>query len=290
MKFDALIFEASWNGDLSVDTAMAQIREHFDESRLVRPHPDGSPAVKALPSHRNLRECGLDAMINRIEDCLARRVCHALPWYLGTTIVLARAGECLPFLKQMKIAHRGVLVGEYDNADTDQLSFRLAAFGDYDSEAEVCWDVARGDDDGVLVLCEFDDGDWWRPITALAQPVHAEVGDMNTVRVVYRVTDRDVLRGLWSRTSYDDGIARICAPGYVNAKQLIVMDGGRESDRSMLAFAKRHGWIYMQRYGGGSDEHYAVFAARKPELATSAYRYAETRAISDGGWWVSGML
>lgn len=289
MKFDALIFGA-WVDGLSVDAAMAEIREHFVESRLARLHPEGRPAARELPSHRNLRECGLEAMANMIEDCLSRRLCHALPWHLSTTIVLARAGECSPFLAKMKNDHRSMLVGEYENMNTEPLPFRLATFGDYGGEADVCWDVARGDDDGVLVLCEFYEGDWWRPVTALAQPVHAEVGDMNIARIVYRVTSREVLRGLWSRTSYGDGIARICAPAYMGAKQLIEMDHVRGSNRSMLEFAARHGWIYMQRYGGGSDEHAAVFAARTPDLTARVYRYAEARTISDEGWWVSGMF
>jgi hypothetical protein len=71
---------------------------------------------------------------------------------------------------------------------------------------------------------------------------------------------------------------------------MIELANGGGSDLSMLKFAKRQGWVYMQRYGGGSDEHYARFAAKTPELAVRAYRYAEGRSVSGEGWRVSGMF
>ena len=206
-------------------------------------------------------------------------------------MVLARAGECETLLHQMREEHRGELVSHYENGDTDPLPFRLACFGDYGGEGEVCWDVARGSDAAVLVLCTFTEGDWWRSITAKAEPIFADTRGFGVgeAHVIYRVTHRDVLKQLWSHASRDDNIATVCVPDNVSPQQIMGM-ATAYSAASLLSFATHYGWIYTQRYGGGANEHYAQFATRDSRLALAAYLYAHDRAAKDSGWWELGML
>ncbi|UXI68111.1 hypothetical protein [Tahibacter amnicola] len=52
----------------------------------------------------------------------------------------------------------------------------------------------------------------------------------------------------------------------------------------MLDFVRHHGWVYGQEYGGGPDEHVALFASSDPAVVERVHRYAEYRARQDPNW------
>lgn len=288
MKFDALIFN-SWLDGLKVEAALAEIAAQLGADAL--PAPGAKLTDYGYADHRS---ADIDSMRRMLAGCLAERPCHALPWY-GDTLVLAHAGKFMRFLDDLAQRQAAHLISRYADADTQTLPFRLASFGDYGGESEVCWKVARGDAAGVLVLCDFSgEGHWWRPFTALATPLQvrtspAYAGHYN-VQVIYRVDSERVLSQLWSRTSHNDGIAYVCAPEDADLEPLWAVFDDHVGESRLMDFAQRYGWVYRQRYGGGADEHYARFAAKDPHLLERVYRHAAARAGSDSGWWLAGML
>ncbi|UXI68110.1 hypothetical protein [Tahibacter amnicola] len=165
---------------------------------------------------------------------------------------------------------------------------RTVLFLDYDVEGRMAWQVQGERDGSVLVACEFDRCDhWWRPRTAhlpteaVAVRKHA---DRCSVQLAYRVTSREQLDQLWSRTSHHDGIARACAPADADPVALLNATAMHFHPSSADAFAHRFGWLYWQEYGGGADEHTAIFLARTSELAEYVYSQARELAISKTPW------
>lgn len=287
MKFDALVFE-SWMTGLKVEDALAEIASHIGKNALR-----DSSVPPTDYGYADQRSVGVVSMRRLIASCLAERVCHAMHWF-GETLVIAEAGAFTTFLDDLARRHSRSLISRYFDASTDALPFCLARFGDYGGESEVCWKIAQGSSSGLLVVCNFSDGtDWWRPYTALATPLRvrtkAHFGEHCTADVIYRVDSELVLSQLWSHTSRNDGIAYMCAPEGANMDSMLAaFDNG--SDSRLIEFAGDEGWVYMQRYGGGADEHYARFASNDPQLLESVYGHAEERAARDSGWWLSGMV
>ena len=112
--------------------------------------------------------------------------------------------------------------------------------------------------------------------------------------MVYRIDSAQLLDRFWSRVSYDDNIAALCVPGTADANSLLDLDWmDLRYSTGRRAAAERYGWIYNQRYGGGSDEHTAVFTARDAELTQRVYRYAQAKTEQQIGgdrhWWLCGM-
>jgi hypothetical protein len=288
MKFDALVFDAWWTG-LKVEQALAEIAAHVGPRALL------VPAAKLTDfGYADRKSADIDSIRRMLATCLSERACHALPWY-GHTLVVAHAGQFRPFLDDLAGRHASNLVSRYHDGDTDVLPFRVANFGDYGGESEVCWKFARGDCSSVLVLCDFteDPGEWWRPVTAFAEPLRVRAKHHGShyygLQVVYRVHSEQVLTQLWSRTSHNDAIAYACAPEGADLDELLATATDFD-DSSLIDFARHNSWIYKQRYGGGAGEHYARFACGDPQLLERVYRHAAQRARSDSGWWLIGML
>lgn len=295
IAFDALTFMPAFR-ELSVDSLQAQIRASVPADVLHRPFGQLIPAARSsigTPAQR-LRTTP-EELAGMIYKCLHRRSCDALEWH-GSIIVVARSGLHTDLLRRLQERHAAQLIACYADATSPCGDFHLAGFGDHDAEGDICWDFARGTDTSVLVLCEFAEyGDWWRPVTAMAEPLLCRhMGNPRgnwSAEVVYRVRSRDVLHGLWSRTSHDDAIARYCAPGNVAAEALLdAAIPQRNEARALVGFARDHGWIYTQRYGGGAGEHYALFAAGDPQLTRRVYEHAVRRADVDDGWWAAGVI
>jgi hypothetical protein len=294
VKFDALVFE-SYGSGLKPELALTEIHQAIPESALSIPLEYATEKARRASPGMSAARTDVDSMMNRIGTCLANRACHAMDWY-GHTVVLARAGQFRDFLCTIRGSQAQHFLTEYLDADTSSSPFLQARFADYGGEADVCWQLARGNAPAVLVLCEFaSHGDWWRPVTARAEPVAAALKrgykDHYDARVVYRVDSAEVLWNLWSRTSYDDGIAFLCAPETADPQRLMGdFVPGCHSDRAMVLFAQECGWVYAQRYGGGADEHFAQFSAKDPDLVARVYDYAQDRALRDSGWWLAGMI
>lgn len=294
MKFDGVL----------LDTATPPIRKHLASLGLAGSTPPGRERIRPSGvdlSSMNEHEFGFDVLRSRIESALAAQSITVLDWH-GRTLIVVTPGIHDDVLQGLGACWADKLIRTYRNADTNS-PFNVAFFGDYDGEADVCWHVARGSDPAVRVLCEFSEyGDWWRPTTARAKPIHCEatrhcsglndfvVSNDAVVHVVYEVDSFEMLRALWSRTSYDDRAAVVCASVSVDVNTLIQSRAIWPHGRELSLLRSNDDWIYTQRYGGGAGEHYAIFAAVQPQLAERAYRYAADRNRSGKGqWWLAGM-
>jgi len=295
VSFDALVFDSD-PGRISVPAVQWCI-DNWESDVATTVRPPRRLVNRCLETSESQRRRFTPIeMIEVIEACLRNQSCIALEWVSGQVMIVARAGEHGELLDALAALYRDVIISDYRAAIAPCGSFRLANFGDYEAEAEVCWQLARGEADSVLVLCEFGSfGEWWRPATAQATSLCVSTGvdyqgQTSCASVVYRVSSAQVLSELWSRTSYDDGIARLCAPATADAEQILALaDSLLWSDRALIQFAQRQGWVYIQRFGGGADEHYAKFAAADPALTARVYEHAQERAKNDSGWWLFGV-
>lgn len=298
MKFDALLFHY-WRTGPSPSVLLGEIADAMPTEML------GAPP-SAPPSSMNWSEADTRSTYSRrcraseremdewIQATLRHRACHAFDWF-GHSMLVARAGEHRDLLRRLRAKFSDDFVVEYRDVAAPSTDFRGANFLDYGSEARVCWDLASESDGAVLVLCVFGwhSGNWWRPATADAKPLICRRGTENAgtpvVRAVYRVTSGQTLSTMWSHASENDGIARVCVPATMPPEilyDLPMLLCGCEPE--LLAVAEAYGWIYTQIYGGGADEHTAMFAARDPALVARVYARVAEHALSDEGWCLMG--
>ena len=298
MKFDAVLFHYGRIGP-SPDVLLAEIAKAIPAAVLQAPL-QSTPSdfrwskLDSYSTYSQRCRTAVAEMDEWIQTALRNRSCHAFDWLCGS-LVVARAGEHRDLLQRLRTMFASDFVAEYRDIATPSTGLRGASFLDRGSEAQVCWELASKHDGAVLVLCVFGwySGNWWRPATTDAEPLicrrDTENGGTPVVRVVYRVTSAQTLAALWSHSSENDGVARVCAPTTMLPEVLydlpMLLNG---CEPEMLAVAEVYGWIYTQVYGGGADEHTAVFAAGDPALAARVYAYAAERAQSDDGWCVIG--
>lgn len=153
------------------------------------------------------------------------------------------------------------------------------------AEADGCapWLVAQFD-------CQY--GDWWRstcarlPSLELRRLAHVHA---DKALAIYRATDLDAYRKLWSMTSEDRNITLACVSGRAEPGQVldtIEQLGGVSGFREATWLSQRCGWGYMHMWGGGADEHHAMFHAQEAAISNRVYQYAASQV--DRGWYLSG--
>ncbi|MDC8013881.1 hypothetical protein [Tahibacter soli] len=296
MKFDTLVFCSGIAG-LKAQDLSAEVRLLIPADTLAEalpPQPAFELSSRLSHAQRTTQQLEIERATDAwIHEVLSRRSCHVFDAFIGTMVV-ARAGMHSEWLGRLRESHADHVHCDYRDIGSIDGDFRMACFGDYGAEGSVCWEFAGKHDGAVLVYCEFYaySGDWWRPHTAEAQILRCGVENVcgeTALRAIYRVTSARVLANLWRRTSHDDAIARACFPDTTPLDAIWKFGRlGAGAEMRTATFAARHGWVYTQVYGGGSDEHYAVFVAREAGLASRVYAYAATRSRDDEGWWLGG--
>jgi len=109
----------------------------------------------------------------------------------------------------------------------------------------------------------------------------------NLAIVVYRGTDPGAWRMLWSHIDRDDNIATIAVGGelpldvlrerLVHIKDFISVD-------NLHYLAGEEGWAYAHAWGGGSDEHVALFFASDPAVTARVAAFARERWPESWRW------
>jgi len=180
------------------------------------------------------------------------------------------------------------LITAYRHIDVREHFALGLEFGEYDASgnADACGEVGlvAAENEGVapwLVLAvHWERGYWWRTASARL-PVHAWhwTADLNrdVAIIVYRGTDRDAWRELWDRLGGDDNVAVLAADGRIPVEALrvrLVRTKFTVSIDNLRHLAGEHGWAYGHVWGGGSDEHYAMFFARDPAVTARVAAFA----------------
>jgi hypothetical protein len=124
---------------------------------------------------------------------------------------------------------------------------------------------------------------WWRSATANLCPQlwHWTSECARPVLVLaYQGVDAATWRKLWSRLSRDDNVAIAAVSGKLQAHELrerLVRVKSSVSVDNLRHLAGDNGWAYAHSWGGGSDEHYAVFYAADAAITARVGAYAADR-------------
>lgn len=190
------------------------------------------------------------------------------------------------------------LITAYRHIDTLEHCSLGLQFAEYDADGNTdgCGEVglvAAGGDEAApwLVLAmHWEQGYWWRAASARL-PVHAWhwTSDLNReiAIIVYRGTDADAWRELWSRLGADDNVAILAADGRIPIEVLrerLVRTKYTISIDNLRYLAGEQGWAYGHIWGGGSDEHYALFFARDPAVTARVAAFARERWPESWRW------
>lgn len=164
-------------------------------------------------------------------------------------------------------------------------------FAEYDAarNTDGCGEAAliAAGDSGIapwLVLAmRHEQGHWWR-IASAQLPAHAlhwtSDLDRDVALIVYRGAHLDAWRELWSRLGSDNNVAVLAVDGHIPIEALrerLVRTKDTVSIDNLRYLAGEHGWAYGHVWGGGSDEHYAMFFARDPAITARVAAFARER-------------
>lgn len=184
------------------------------------------------------------------------------------------------------------LIATYRHLDSLQSRAGGAQFGESDGYGEAALVAAQCESWIPWLIVEADEssGHAWRRKTA-----RLSVGAAAATRThgwpvfvgVYRADELVAYRALWHDMDKDSGIVRatVCGrddPAYV--LDSFVSLGFRTGFRECNFLSRRHGWAYTHVYGGGADEHHAMFHAQDPAVTNRVVEYAAARP----NWYLSG--
>jgi hypothetical protein len=207
--------------------------------------------------------------------------------------------ECADrFAALLEREEAAALITAYRHVDLREYFALGLAFGEYDASrnSDGCGEVglvaADGDDVApwLVLAVRHEQGYWWC-IASARLPVHAwhwtsDLG-RDVALIVYRGSDLDAWRELWSRLGADDNVAVLAVDGRIPIEVLrerLVRTKDTVCIDNLRYLAGDGGWAYGHIWGGGSDEHYALFFARDPAVTARVAAFARERWPESWRW------
>lgn len=155
-------------------------------------------------------------------------------------------------------------------------------FWDYDDEGLFVYNLSRIENKNPYLICfleddeadyrlwdkdtyEVDDFIWFhKDASKLKEVVRFDVQQLNyqLKYIVFEVTNKQAYLNIWSMASHDLGIAEYTISGNCDIEEIINSIKSDEFYNDEPLDFSLVPWAYTQRYGGGSDEHYAVFYSK----------------------------
>lgn len=143
-------------------------------------------------------------------------------------------------------------------------------FQDHSIEGLAAWQLACRTGGHPLVIANADAANyWWKTLTAAHPPCATRtlVGQHGPEQqFIFAVDSAELMHALWSHSSEDDRFAIACIAPNPDPEGVLAAWCERPAWRThgLSTLAETCGWVYTQIYGGGSDEHSAVFVSRDP--------------------------
>lgn len=280
-------------------SSVRQAGAHEPRHRWYFGLPD-KEAIGILRAGHGHPQLSLGALCAHPDEYIASLL-SAFEWALVPMMTIEREGRFAFVSDNPQLQHRFLrfvassrfrpfLIGFHDDPHLLGSSAEGAQFGEADQFGQVALLAAEADGELPLVgahFCMHNGFRWFRlteqceclAIRGPGDPLGARVG------AVYRPPNREVFLELWSRIGRDDNIAFLSVPGGSDPQR--VADHLVCNQPSEIEIAShRFGWAYGHVWGGGADEHFAVFHAKDAAITNRVYDYAASR-VSEG-WWLSG--
>ncbi|WP_386069874.1 hypothetical protein ACFJIW_05850 [Tahibacter sp. UC22_41] len=204
---------------------------------------------------------------------------HVLAW------ISEDAGLAEGFAKLLFEHGDAVLFTAYRGFDTlDDCTLGLT-FGEDDSfgEAAMVAAAADGETPWLIASVRESHGHWWRAASAqLSCTAWHWTSDLsrNLALLIYRGDNLAAWRKLWSRIGENDNVAAIAVGGRLPLDQLrqrIVRIKDSISIDNLRYVAGSETWAYAHVWGGGADEHSALFFSRDPAVTARVAAFARER-------------
>jgi hypothetical protein len=181
--------------------------------------------------------------------------------------------------------HDKALLGSHRSFNRLDDCARGLLFNEQDAFGEVALIAAEGQREAPWLVAAISEraGHWWRSASAGLPSLTWHwtwITDEDVVMVIYRGTDLDAWRALWSHIDKDDNIAAIAVGGELPLdvlRERLVHTKDFISTDSLQYLAGEESWAYGHVWGGGSDEHYAMFFARDPAVTARVAAFARER-------------
>ncbi|MBN8738573.1 MAG: hypothetical protein J0H86_03635 [Xanthomonadaceae bacterium] len=261
------------------------------------PEKSGSEAP-ASPSDRRTGAVQRDSPAQELLDALAKNFHWVLiEWDIlpGERILAWLSDDddlAAQFDTLLYAHHDTALIGSHRGFDRLDDCARGLCFGEDDAFGEVALIAAEGEREAPWLVAAVHEssGHWWRGASAMLPSLTwhwtRSLGQ-NLAIVVYRGTDPGAWRMLWSHIDRDDNIATIAVGGelpldvlrerLVHIKDFISVD-------NLHYLAGEEGWAYAHAWGGGSDEHVALFFASDPAVTARVAAFARERWPESWRW------
>lgn len=83
--------------------------------------------------------------------------------------------------------------------------------------------------------------------------------------IIFEVTNQKAYLNIWAMASHDLGIAEYTISGNCDIEAVIESIKSDKFYNDEIFDFSIAPWTYTQKYGGGLDEHYAIFYSNSPE-------------------------
>ena len=190
----------------------------------------------------------------------------------------------------------------YLNQDTSWSDLKRVSYMDYDSEGLLAYELSI--DEGIypyLICCmsysevgyrDFDHdlgeyiGEQWfeEPIKPLKLVDMFNVTSKISLGAefeyrIYQATNKEAYLQLWSMASSDRNVVECTISGKSNISEVVENIKEGRFDCLNDKIISLVPWIYTQVYGGGSDEHHAVFYADNKQVTNFVVDQIEAKDI-----------
>lgn len=180
------------------------------------------------------------------------------------------------------------LISRYRQFDT---LFSLAGglqFGEYDNYGAAALVAAESEAWQPWLIASIGAGHGWRRWTRRLQAcaVIPSSGNDNAL-LAYRANDHAAYLALWRDLHRGECVAQATVSGRDDPQRVLHSFMAARCSSSFLDanyLSERHGWIYQHVYGGGSDEHQALFHAQDAAVTQRVAAFAATQR----NWYLAG--
>lgn len=252
------------------------------------------PWIVAGKFKESSSECGFsgpfleDCKRESFNKCVGSLLKH-YDWALFSYFTTYHAGlGCLvtslyvPQIKEIVTKFYGNDV-EYSYFESDPISqLRTATFYDYDFEGYFAYELAKSNiENPPLLLCQIDDpelhekwddeiekydsGAWYKNNLKNLKMVEKFTVDHQGSKckyLVYEAIDEKSYLNIWAEASEDHSIAMATLSASTDLTKLKAILKNSRSFEVTRDFDDCCDWIYSQVYGGGADEHHAIFRSK----------------------------
>lgn len=186
-----------------------------------------------------------------------------------------------------KVYHENVEISTFDKDPVSSL--RTASFYDYELEGYFAYEIskANGEKPPLLLCCmgleDCEENNWYGKHLeklALVEEFVTDRWGVQVKNIICQVSDEQAYLDIWAEASMDHSIAEATFSANTDLKKLksaLSQSCPFEISKDMDDWSD---WAYSQVYGGGSDEHHAIFRSKNPKITHQLWQWVGENQIS----------